>query len=103
MEVFVVQSRVNYSCCNSETCFAVVGVADNKKRAEEMLKEEVQKFFRDMNEMYYDNSYPDEWRLDHELSVDNADDFGGGDYYYYNNEDLDAFAEVNILTKTINA
>lgn len=102
-EVFVVQSRINISCCDTETCFAVVGVADNKERAEQMLKEEVKKFFTDMNERFCDDSDPDEWGLDHELSVDNATDFKGGDYYYFNDEDLDVFAEVNILTKTINA
>lgn len=102
-EVFVVQSSVNYSCCDSETCFAVVGVADNKERAEEMLKEEVKNFFVGMNERFCYGEDPEYWDLDHELSVDNTDDFKGGDYYHFNDTDLDVFAEVNILTKTINA
>lgn len=101
-EVFVVQSSINLSCFDTETVFEVVGVADNKERAEEMLKEEVKNFFAAMNERFCYDEDLENWDLDHELSVDNTDDFKGGDYYYFNNTDLDVFAKVNILTKTIN-
>ena len=37
--LFVVTSSINLSTEDTETIFEVVGVADNKERAKEMLKE----------------------------------------------------------------
>lgn len=102
-KIFVVQSRVNYLVCESETCFAVVGIADNKKRAKEMLKEEVAKFFENMNEMYCDDEGKENWCVDHPLDINNKEDFSDDEYYYFNDESLDVFCEVNILEKEMNA
>lgn len=96
-KIFVVESRVNYSVCENETCFAVVGVADNKERAKEMLKEEVARFFEDTNESFEGcESYT-------KMDINNKEQFTDCDYYYFNDEDLDVFCEVSVLEKELNA
>ena len=50
--VFVVTSSINLSTDDTQNVFAVVGVADNKERAKEMLKEEVMQFFELYNERF---------------------------------------------------
>ena len=50
--LFVVTSSINLSTDDTQTVFAVVGVADNKERAKEMLKEEVKQFFESYNERF---------------------------------------------------
>lgn len=50
-------------------------MADNKERAKEMLKEEVQAFFNNFNERFCDSEDKDEWGYDHELDFANAEDF----------------------------
>lgn len=102
-KVFVVQSRINLSTTDTETCFSVVGVADNKERAKEMLKEEVQSFFNTFNERFCDSEDKDEWDYDHELDFANAEDFKDDEYYLFDDYEIECFAEVNILEMTLNA
>lgn len=102
-KVFVVQSRINLSTTDTETCFAVVGVADNKERAKEMLKQEVVAFFNNFNERFCDSEDEEEWGADHELDINNKDDFKDDEYYLMNDYNLEVFCEVNILEKEVNA
>lgn len=102
-KVFVVQSRINWDTGESETCCAVVGVADNYERAKEMLKEEVEQFFVNYNERLVSGDPDDIWGAERELSTDNEEDFPNKEYYLMDDYDLDVFCEVNILEKVINA
>ena len=101
--LFVVTSSINLSVEDTETVFAVVGVADNKERAKEMLKEEVAHFFVSYNERFV-NEDPDEfYGADEPLSVDNKNHFPNAEWYMMNDPDLGVFCEVKIEEKKLNS
>ena len=101
--LFVVTSSVNLSTEDTETIFEVVGVADNKEIAKEMLKEEVAHFFVSYNERFV-NEYPDEfYGADEPLSVGNKDHFPNNEWYVMKDPDLGVFCEVKIEEKILNS
>lgn len=102
-KVFVIQSSINLSTSDTETCFAVVGVADNIERAKEILKEEVESFFNSFNERFCYDEDESEWAYDHELDIDNEEDFKDDEFYHFYDYELECFAEVKILEMELNA
>ena len=101
--IFVVTSSVNLSTEDTETIFEVVGVADNKEIAKEMLKEEVAHFFVSYNERFV-NEDPDEfYGADEPLSVDNKNHFPNKEWYRMRDPDLGAFCEVTTEEQTLNS
>ena len=101
--LFVVTSSINLSTEGTETIFEVVGVADNKEIAKEMLKEEVAHFFVSYNERFV-SEVPDEfYGADEPLSVDNKDHFPNNEWYVMKDPDLGVFCEVKIEEKILNS
>ena len=101
--LFVVTSSINLSTEDTETVFAVVGVADNKERAKEMLKEEVSYFFVSYNERFVSEDPDEFYGADEPLSVDNKDHFPNAEWYVMNDQDLGVFCEVKIEEKKLNS
>ena len=101
--VFVVTSSINLSTDDTETVFAVVGVADNKERAKEMLKEEVKQFFESYNERFVSEELHEFYGTDEPLSVDNKDHFPNAEWYMMKDPDLGVFCEVKIEEKKLNS
>ena len=101
--LFVVTSSINLSTDDTETVFAVVGVADNKERAKEMLKEEVMRFFESYNERFVSEEIHEFYGTDEPLSVDNKEHFPNAEWYMMNDLDLGVFCEVKIEEKKLNS
>ena len=101
--VFVVTSSINLSVEDSVTVFAVVGIADNKERAKEMLKEEVKQFFVSYNERFVSEDPEEFYGADEPLSVDNKNHFPNEEWYMMNDADLGVFCEVKIEERILNA
>ena len=101
--LFVVTSSINLSVEDTETVFAVVGVADNKERAKEMLKEEVEQFFASYNERFVSEDLEDFYGADEPLSVDNKDHFPNAEWYMMKDPGLGVFCEVKIEEKKLNS
>ena len=101
--LFVVTSSINLSTDDTETVFAVVGVADNKERAKEMLKEEVMQFFELYNERFVSEEIHEFYGTDEPLSVDNKDHFPNAEWYTMKDPELGVFCEVKIEEKKLNA
>ena len=101
--LFVVTSSINLSTDDTETVFAVVGVADNKERAKEMLKEEVTRFFELYNERFVSEELHEFYGTDEPLSVDNKEHFPNAEWYMMNDPDLGVFCEVKIEEKKLNS
>ena len=101
--IFVVVSYINLSVEDTETIFEVVGVADNKEIAKEMLKEEVAHFFVSYNERFVSEEPDDFYGADEPLSVDNKDHFPNAEWYVMNDQDLGVFCEVKIEEKKLNS
>ena len=101
--IFVVTSSINLSVEDSVTVFAVVGVADNKERAKEMLKEEVERFFASYNERFVSEDPEEFYGADEPLSVDNKEHFPNAEWYTMNDPDLGVFCEVKIEEKKLNS
>ena len=101
--LFVVTSSINLSTDDTQTVFAVVGVADNKERAKEMLKEEVMRFFELYNERFVSEELHEFYGTDEPLSVDNKDHFPNAEWYMMNDPDLGVFCEVKIEEKKLNS
>ena len=101
--LFVVTSSINLSVEDTETVFAVVGIADNKERAKEMLKEEVERFFASYNERLVSEDPEEFYGADEPLSVDNKNHFPNTEWYNMQDTDLGVFCEVNIEERKLNA
>ena len=101
--IFVVISSTNLSVEDTETIFDVVGVADNKEIAKEMLKEEVAHFFVSYNERFVSEDPDEFYGADEPLSVDNKDHFPNADWYRMSDPDLGVFCEVKIEEKKLNS
>ena len=101
--LFVVTSSINLSVEDTETVFAVVGVADNKERAKEMLKEEVKQFFESYNERFVSEDPDDLYGSDEPLSVDNKNHFPNAEWYMMKDPSLGVFCEVKIEEKKLNS
>ena len=101
--LFVVTSSINLSTEDAETIFEVVGVADNKEIAKEMLKEEVKQFFELYNERFVSEDPDEFYGADEPLSVDNKDHFPNTEWYVMNDQDLGVFCEVKIEEKKLNS
>ena len=101
--LFVVSSSVNLSTEDTETIFEVVGVADNKEIAKEMLKEEVAHFFVSYNERFVSEDPDELYGSDEPLSVDNKNHFPNAEWYMMKDPDLGVFCEVKIEEKKLNA
>ena len=101
--LFVVTSSINLSVEDTETVFAVVGIADNKERAKEMLKEEVACFFISYNERFVSEDPDEFYGADEPLSVDNKDHFPNAEWYTMKDPDLGVFCEVKIEEKKLNS
>ena len=101
--LFVVTSSINLSTDDTETVFAVVGVADNKERAKEMLKEEVAHFFVSYNERFVSEDPDEFYGADEPLSVDNKDHFPNAEWYMMKDPNLGVFCEVKIEEKKLNS
>ena len=101
--IFVVISSINLSVEDTETIFDVVGVADNKEIAKEMLKEQVAHFFVSYNERFVSEDPDEFYGADEPLSVDNKDHFPNADWYRMNDPDLGVFCEVKIEEKKLNS
>ena len=101
--LFVVTSSINLSTDDTETIFEVVGVADNKERAKELLKEEVKRFFESYNERFVSEDPDEFYGADEPLSVDNKDHFPNAEWYVMNDQDLGVFCEVKIEEKKLNS
>ena len=101
--LFVVTSSINLSTDDTETVFAVVGVADNKERAKEMLKEEVKQFFESYNERFVSEELHEFYGTDEPLSVDNKDYFPNAEWYMMKDPSLGVFCEVKIEEKKLNS
>ena len=101
--LFVVTSSINLSTDDTKTVFAVVGVADNKEIAKEMLKEEVAHFFVSYNERFVSEDPDEFYGADEPLSVDNKDHFPNAEWYMMNDPDLGVFCEVKIEEKKLNS
>ena len=101
--LFVVTSSINLSTEGTETIFEVVGVADNKEIAKEMLKEEVAHFFVSYNERFVSEDPDEFYGADEPLSVDNKDHFPNNEWYVMKDPDLGVFCEVKIEEKILNS
>ena len=101
--LFVVTSSINFSVEDTKTVFSVVGIADNKERAKEMLKEEVMRFFELYNERFVSEELHEFYGTDEPLSVDNKDHFPNAEWYMMKDPDLGVFCEVKIEEKKLNA
>ena len=101
--LFVVTSSINLSTEDTKTIFEVVGVADNKEIAKEMLKEEVAHFFVSYNERFVSEDPDEFYGADEPLSVDNKDHFPNADWYRMNDPNLGVFCEVKIEEKKLNS
>ena len=101
--LFVVTSSINLSVEDTETVFAVVGIADNKERAKEMLKEEVEQFFTSYNERFVSEDPDELYGSDEPLSVDNKNHFPNAEWYMMKDPDLGVFCEVKIEEKRLNS
>ena len=101
--LFVVTSSINLSTDDTKTVFAVVGVADNKERAKELLKEEVAHFFVSYNERFVSEDPDELYGSDEPLSVDNKNHFPNAEWYMMKDPDLGVFCEVKIEEKKLNA
>ena len=101
--LFVVTSSINFSVEDTKTVFSVVGIADNKERAKEMLKEEVEQFFASYNERFVSEDPDELYGLDEPLSVDNKNHFPNAEWYMMKDPDLGVFCEVKIEEKKLNA
>ena len=101
--LFVVTSSINLSTEDTETIFEVVGVADNKEIAKEMLKEEVAHFFVSYNERFVSEDPDEFYGADEPLSVDNKDHFPNKECYRMRDPDLGVFCEVKIEEKKLNS
>ena len=101
--LFVVTSSINLSTDDTQTVFAVVGVADNKERAKELLKEEVEQFFASYNERFVSEDPDELYGSDEPLSVDNKNHFPNAEWYMMKDPDLGVFCEVKIEEKKLNA
>lgn len=101
--LFVVTSSINLSTEDTETIFEVVGVADNKEIAKEMLKEEVAHFFVSYNERFVSEDLDEFYGADESLSVDNKDHFPNNEWYVMKDPDLGVFCEVKIEEKILNS
>ena len=101
--VFVVTSSINLSTDDTQNVFAVVGVADNKERAKEMLKEEVMQFFELYNERFVSEELHEFYGTDEPLSVDNKDHFPNAEWYMMKDPRLGVFCEVKIEEKKLNS
>ena len=101
--LFVVTSSINLSVEDTQTIFEVVGVADNKVIAKEMLKEEVAHFFVSYNERFVSEDPDEFYGTDEPLSVDNKDHFPNAEWYVMNDQDLGVFCEVKIEEKKLNS
>ena len=101
--LFVVTSSINLSTDDTETVFAVVGVADNKERAKELLKEEVKQFFESYNERFVSEELHEFYGTDEPLSVDNKDYFPNAEWYMMKDPSLGVFCEVKIEEKKLNS
>ena len=101
--LFVVTSSINFSVEDTKTVFSVVGIADNKERAKEMLKEEVEQFFASYNERFVSEDPDEFYGADEPLSVDNKNHFPNTEWYEMQDQDLGVFCEVKIEEKKLNA
>ena len=101
--LFVVTSSINLSTEDTETIFEVVGVADNKEIAKEMLKEEVAHFFVSYNERFVSEDPDEFYGADEPLSVDNKNHFPNKECYRMKDPDLGVFCEVKIEEKILNS
>lgn len=101
--LFVVTSSINFSVEDTKTVFSVVGIADNKERAKEMLKEEVGQFFASYNERFVSEDPDELYGPDEPLSVDNKNHFPNTEWYEMQDQDLGVFCEVKIEEKKLNA
>ena len=101
--LFVVTSSINFSVEDTKTVFSVVGIADNKERAKEMLKEEVEQFFASYNERFVSEDPDELYGSDEPLSVDNKNHFPNKEWYMMKDPDLGVFCEVKIEEKKLNA
>ena len=101
--LFVVTSSINLSTDDTETIFEVVGVADNKEIAKEMLKEEVAHFFVSYNERFVSEDLDEFYGADEPLSVDNKDHFPNPVRYKMRDTKLGVFCEVKIEEKKLNS
>ena len=101
--LFVVTSSINLSTDDTETVFAVVGVADNKERAKDILKEEVKQFFELYNERFVSEEIHEFYGTDEPLSVDNKDHFPNAEWYMMKDSRLGVFCEVKIEEKKLNS
>ena len=101
--LFVVTSSINLSTEDTETIFEVVGVADNKEIAKEMLKEEVAHFFVSYNERFVSEDPDEFYGADEPLSVDNKNHFPNKECYRMKDPDLGVFCEVKIEEKKLNS
>lgn len=101
--LFVVTSSINFSVEDTKTVFSVVGIADNKERAKEMLKEEVEQFFASYNERFVSEDPDELYGQDEPLSVDNKNHFPNTEWYEMQDQDLGVFCEVKIEEKKLNA
>ena len=101
--LFVVTSSINLSVEDTQTIFEVVGVADNKEIAKEMLKEEVAHFFVSYNERFVSEDPDEFYGADEPLSVGNKDHFPNKECYRMNDLDLGVFCEVKIEEKKLNS
>ena len=101
--LFVVTSSINFSVEDTKTVFSVVGIADNKERAKEMLKEEVEQFFASYNERFVSEDPDELYGPDEPLSVDNKNHFPNAEWYMMKDPDLGVFCEVKIEEKKLNS
>ena len=100
--IFVISSSINRSTEDTETVFAVVGVADNMERAKEILKEEVENFFISYNERFVSEDPDEFYGADEPLSVDNKDHFPNPVRYKMRDTHLGVFCEVKITERVFN-
>ena len=100
--IFVISSSINLSTEDTETIFEVVGVADNKETAKEMLKEEVAHFFVSYNERFVSEDPNEFYGADEPLSVDNKEHFPNPVRYKMRDTNLGVFCEVKITERVLN-
>ena len=100
--LFVVTSSINLSTEDTETIFEVVGVADNKETAKEMLKEEVAHFSVSYNERFVSEDPNEFYGADEPLSVDNKEHFPNPVRYKMRDTNLGVFCEVKITERVLN-
>ena len=100
--IFVISSSINLSTEDTETVFAVVGVADNMERAKEILKEEVENFFISYNERFVSEDPDEFYGAVEPLSVDNKDHFPNLVRYKMRDTKLGVFCEVKITERVLN-